>query len=406
MKNTTSNTLNPAEVFGLISRYKKLIITGTSVTLALFVAASFGMPKKYKSQFALTIYAKYFQNPLIRDFMPEVSDPGEMRSQRESLIRQSLTPEFIDSLGEKYGIYKLPAQRKVSAFSLHTLRLRLRDLAVRAGLVNAARGRSEKAIAREELLSRIQVFNMNATTFNVSFVYAEPDITLAVTRDIHAQVVRTLTQTHRNSLVNIRDAIRMRLESLTFNMSSSPDPRATERPQIVKEELAGVRNQIRALSTQFTDAHPAILELKNRERLLSSWQAGSPSESSTTSGQGNELMGSPSQDGMKDIYNDLTKKLNYLNIALEADRAQEGDYLATFQRPIYPEAPLWPKKGLMALWGLALGFVISLTIAALREYFERTSLRAVAISEELGVPLLGELPVVAWNRVFPLENRL
>src|SRR5438046_464031 len=94
---------NPTDSLRLFSKYRRFITTGTAVSLAMFIAAAFRLPKKYKAHFVLTIYSQYFQNPLIRDFVPETVnpfDPSEVKSQRESLIRQALTTEFLDSVGE------------------------------------------------------------------------------------------------------------------------------------------------------------------------------------------------------------------------------------------------------------------------------------------------------------------
>src|SRR5258706_16005516 len=99
------STLSIQDFSGLFSKFRGFIIVSTILSTALFTAAAFKLPKKYKAHFVLTIYSKYFQSPLIGDFVPELSESIEIRSQRESLIRQILTPDFLDALGTKYGIY-------------------------------------------------------------------------------------------------------------------------------------------------------------------------------------------------------------------------------------------------------------------------------------------------------------
>src|SRR6267378_2705822 len=107
MISSTESTLNIQDLPRLISKYWPSIITATFVSTLLFIVGAHYIPKKYKAYFVLTIYSKYFQSPLIGDFVPELSESGEIRSQRESLIRQVLSPAFLDSLGEKYGIYSI-----------------------------------------------------------------------------------------------------------------------------------------------------------------------------------------------------------------------------------------------------------------------------------------------------------
>ena len=60
MKTPIETTFNAAEVFGLLSKYRRLMLIGTTLGMTLFTVAAYTLPKKYKSHFTLTIYAKYF----------------------------------------------------------------------------------------------------------------------------------------------------------------------------------------------------------------------------------------------------------------------------------------------------------------------------------------------------------
>jgi hypothetical protein len=405
MNNVNESSFNAAEVFGLLSRYRRLVITGAVSGLILSMTAAYTLPRKYKSHFTLTIYAKYFQNALIHDFMPEVSDPGEMRSERQSLIRQSLSPEFLDSLSQKYALASWGNGAPAHPGAFQSAVRALKKVVARAGVYRPAKKEATADAAREELLARIQIFDLNNTTFHVSFIASDPEVSLQVTRDIYAQVIRNLLDTHTNNLVNIRNAIRNRVESLGASLVSTiPDPHAAIRPQLVNDELADIRSQIRALSSQYTEDHPLMKELRDRARTLRRWQENSSfNETSASSSQENAFGGEQSLPAAKDIYGDLMKKLNYLNITLEADRTHQADYFATVESPIYPESPIWPKKGLLALWGLSLGFVGALSIAALREYFKRTTLHAEGLSVQTGIPLLGIFPAIPWNGAIKAE---
>ena len=254
--------------------------------------------------------------------------------------------------------------------------------------------------ARQDLLNRIQIFNLNNMTFQVSFIDSNPSVTFRVTEDIYAQVIRTLQETRTRNLVALRNAIRKRLESMAFNMTSSPDPRASLRPQLLREELADVRTQLRALSSQYTEEHPLITELREREKVLLRWLDSAPRGGpSPSSEQGNAFTEDPSGASARDSFNDLTRKLDYLNIALESDKAQQEDFYSLQEPPVYPKAPLWPKPALFALWGLAGGLIASLFLAALRNYFDRSALHVDGLAERLGVPLLGGLPVFPGRRL-------
>src|SRR5579871_4399715 len=170
MRPITEATLNIQDVPKLFSKYGFSIFVSTVVMTALFFAISFQVPKKYKTHFVLTIYSKYFQSPLIGDFVPELSESGnEMMSQRESLIRQVLTPEYLDELGTRYGIYS-SSKKNPTPSSFMT---RLMALDEGLGFSQPGSKDSELSEERESLRSRIEIFSQNNTTFKVGFVRSE-----------------------------------------------------------------------------------------------------------------------------------------------------------------------------------------------------------------------------------------
>ena len=167
--------LNIQEMPRLLSKYRGWIITATVSGMVLFTLAATQAPKKYKSHFILTIYSKYFQSPLVGDFVPELSESGEIRSQRESLIRQILTPEYLDLLAAKYGIYD--PHKNPSLSWREKLIGRLKTWTDRLGLTQPANPESRLSAEREELRSRIEIYSINSTTFNVGFSYSDPGVT-------------------------------------------------------------------------------------------------------------------------------------------------------------------------------------------------------------------------------------
>ena len=79
-------------------------------------------------------------------------------------------------------------------------------------------------------------------------------------------------------------------------------------------------------------------ELREKRRTLSQWSM------AITGSDGARLRcgaaASSSADGDRDMYNDLNKKLGYLNIAIDSDKAEQGDYFAILEMPLYPNAPV------------------------------------------------------------------
>lgn len=384
------------DVLGVVSKYRRLIVIGPLLTLGIFMIAALWLPKKYKVPFVLTIYSRYFQSPLVADFIPGVYDSFEMRSQREGLIRQTLTPEFLDSLGEKYSIYPTFKERRLSL--LGNCRSRLKAIGKQWGLYSPGEKPPKNSAAREDLLNHIEVVGVNNDTFQVSFISADPKVTFRVAQDIYAHVFKSLQEARANHLTKTRDAIRKHVEALTFNMMLPPDSQASLQPELVREELTNVRTQIRALSGRYTEEHPRVKDLGDKEQVLLGWlKKSSGNRPDFSSRPGNTLVSGMPTDVANEIYKDLTRKMNYLDVALKSDESRQSDYYATLKPPVYPISPLWPKKSIFALWGLAAGLLGTLFVCFIREYFDRTALHAATLAQQMGINFLGKLPAVPMN---------
>lgn len=401
MTNLPEATLTVQDIPRLLSKYRRSLVAGAVIGLSLFTAASFVLPNKYKVNFILTIDPRYFQSPLVGEFIPGLGGSGEMKSQGESLMRQALTPEFLDSLGQTYEIYSFLKARSNSHSWYRRLRHRVKTVFVRYGLMHEPLESSyELAQERHDLVSHIEIFNDYGTTYSVGYISSNPDVSFHVTEDIYTQLIHSLLDIRTRNLVNVRDAITRRLDSLTDNLdipaASALPVQSSSRPDLLREQLEQVRSQIRALSTQLTDEHPAMQELRRKESMLArnlrASDEGGPVRAP-------DVLRKPAAEGeaSREVYSDLTRKLNYLKIAIDSDQERQADYFNLLQAPLYPTAPIWPKKPLFALWGLTLGLFTALFSAALREYFDRSALRAETLAQHLQVPLLGVLPAFSWK---------
>jgi len=384
----------------LLLKYRRSLVTSSLIGLVVFTAASFVLPSKYKVNFIMTIDPRYFQSPLVGEFIPGLGGSDEMKSQGESLLRQALTPEFLDALGQKYEIYSFLKTRTATHSLYRRLRVFMRIILVRSGLLHQPLESSyELALERQDLISHIDIFNTGGTTYSVGYISSNPDVSFHVTQDLYAQLVRSLLDMRTRNLVNIRDAITRRLDSLTGNLgipSSVPPIASSSEPQLLREQLEQVRSQLRAFSAQFTDEHPMMQELRKKESILTDRLRAS-NEGETPHASGEVQNPAAVGEASREVYSDLTRKLNYLKIAIDSDRERQTDFFSLLQAPLYPSAPIWPKKPLFALWGLALGLFIALFSAALREYFHRSALRAESLARHLQVPLLGSLPAFSWK---------
>lgn len=376
--------LDIQEVPRLLTKHSRMIVMGAIAGGILFACASFVFPMRYKVHFVLTIYTKYFQSPLIGDFVPSIGE-FEAKSQRESLIRQTLTPEYLDSLGTKYGIYSSTSPSVAAASSMQKFRRSLRSKLVQYGLVQPTNTESRLSSERQNLLKRINIFSINDTTFNVEFSYSDPAVTYQVTKDIYSQIIRGLLEVRMNMLITVRDAIHRRLTSLTSN---GPNP-ASRKP--MEEELKSVQEELHALRALYTDSHPMVQELIEREQSLKRVLNVIPANG-TDGAASNMSIPEADPAALHQISDDLIKKLNYLDITIDSDRQHQDEFFAVLEDPQYPTSSSGPGKAVFVLGGFILGFICSLFIAIIREYFDYTAVRASVLAQRLGVPVIGDLP--------------
>ena len=412
MNDSAQSPINLQDVPALLSKYRGLVLKGILLSTIVFTVSSFLLPKKYKSHVVFTMNARYFHSPLIGDFVPGLSDSSDIMSQREALIRESMAPEFLDALGSRYGIYPfstVPDSRRAKFMA------DLNKVFIRWGIVHPVSDESQIAAERQELRKRIEVNSINSNTFDIGFTYSDPRITYQATQDISGQVMKGLLEIRTQSLTDIRNAIERRVDSISEERAHQK-PSAQEPSQApssksplqapVEEELKTVRNQIGALLNTSSEDDPQVRQLRDRERTLVRW-LGTDASNDTNPPPNETAAPAPPADNSKqainDIYNDLSKKLNYLNIAMDTNQRGGNGYFAVLEEPIYPTAPIWPKKGLFAVWGVVFGFICSLFAAALMEYFERSTPHASSLAQQLNVPLLGELPAAPQKTSHPIH---
>lgn len=357
------------DVLALMRRYRSLIAMNVFAGCVLFTGATFVLPQKFKSIATITIYTKYFQNPLVKDFVPELYDTSELKAQRENLIRQSFNDEFLNELGEKEGLFKSGPQS------------------------------GERETEIDDIRKRIETYSLQSTTFTVAFVHNDRKKTFAIEKQIVDRVLDTLVNERRATITKIRDSIQRRVEGISLNSSGgNPDPMASARPELLRKELAQLQEQVHALENQYTAQHPKVAKLRERMTLLEGWlrQAGG---SHGKSYDKPVLIDGQPHAVTKEVYEDLLKKLNYLNILLDMDQDGANDYVAVLSPPSRPTSPVWPNKAVFLMWGLLTGMLVSAMIILVTEYFERTAPSVRDFARELDLPYLGTLPRIPWGEI-------
>lgn len=357
----------------LFQKRARLIATIIGITVVLFLALYLVLPKKYKSDSQITIYSRYFQNPLVKDFISEQYDPTEMRTQREAVLQQAINDAFVDEIGEQFKLYKTPA--------------------------NSPKRSGE----REDLRKRFEIFALSSDSFGVGFIANNPQLAQDISKRTLEQVIHTLVDERRKTIMNVRNAIRDRMEAMVLFQNTGPGSLgSSSRPQI-EARLGQIRSQINSLLQQYTDRHPKVVQLRARERALEQYlartaPAGKGADSTQTHVTPDTLAGSDVEAGSKEVYQDLLKKYNYLNVALDMEQANEVNYYAVVSEPTLPLSAIAPKLVNFLSYGLGAGVLLALFILLFDEYVRFSAADAEKKAEFWGIPLLGSIPPMTLER--------
>jgi hypothetical protein len=349
-------------------------VTLLSTTL-VFGLLYLAFPKRFKSASQLTIYSKYFQNPLIKDFISEQYDPSEMRTQREAVIQQALDDRFVDEVGEEFKLFRTPAD-------------------------SPKRG-SERA----DLRKNFEVFSLTPDTYQIGFIWGNADIAEGVAKKTLDQVVQTLVEQRRKTITNVRNAVRARMESMVLYTNSGPKSLGSSSKTQIESQLTQTRAQIAGLLQQYTERHPKVAQLRAREKVLEQYlqkakAAKGPLAPDEKNGDDlppgrlapETLAGSDIESGSKEVYQDLLKKYNYLNVAIDMEKASDVNYYAVISAPSLPLSPFAPKLVNFLGYGLASGILLALFWLLFDELVRFNIVNAERRAKWWGIPLLGAVP--------------
>jgi len=191
--------------------------------------------------------------------------------------------------------------------------------------------------------------------------------------------------------------------------SDTVNPLAFERGDLLTEELAKTQAELKSLRMRFTDTHPEVARLiartKRLESLVSAQSGQKPQGAAPSTDDTRPLVGGDAKDVDKEVYQELIKKLNYLNITLDQESGEQPSYYGIVQNPMIPASPTWPSKVAFSIWGILVGLVLSVLYIAGTEYLAQSNSDPIEVSRKLKIPLLGTMPSFAWN-LKPRESEM
>ena len=366
------------DIIKIFTRNASTIALSFALCLVGTYAASLFIPTKYKAKAILSIPASYFQIAMANDILPGINDANEQAAQRQSLMRLALSDAFIDDLGLRYHIYK-------STF--------------------ADRRRSEE---REALLARIEYFNLSPTSFQISVMASDPQVSFQITNDVLSQMKGFLIEDRHKTLVKTRDAIESHVQSLSMALQDVSSAMIFQHDDL-QSELDKVEARKQALTNQYTNQHPEVLKLQERSetiRALLRKVPATPTDQDPKSEKSLVVMNSASKVPVQEVYADLVKKLNYLNIVVDMDNDRENvPYLAVIEKPTIPNYAFFPTPKIYAMGGLVAFIFLTTVLIIYNELKRGTFLSPSSASANLNAPFLGELPVlVSADRIRLLDG--
>ena len=287
--------------------------------------------KRYKIQCVVGISTHYFQNPMVRDFMPETFDAQEIRAQRDSIIRQALNHKFLAAIGNKYKLFGKKEPAQITSFDLDTL------------------GRS------------FEVVPAGPTSFLIGLFSDDGDKGFQLMQDFLNHIRQTLNEERTSTLSRLHDAIRDRLEALsTGEHTVGMNPVLASRPDLVKAEISRAEEEMARLRESYSEKHPRVVQLNKRIDELNGYlrpavndKVSPPARTRAASFSGAKIDASS-----KDLFQDLLKKFHYLEVVIFLDQQSQESYLSILQEPFVPQSPMWPKRIIFLLWGAVGGFLV------------------------------------------------
>ena len=350
------------DLLNVFRRYLALFIVLSVSGAILAGIAAKTLPKKFKSKGVISIQSSYFENPLVSDLVPEVHDFSELSARRAALLRLALTESFVDQLGEEYHFYNSPAASK------------------------------ERVRERELLLTKISFFSMSPNTYHVSVVWDDAEASFAITRRVVDQMISTLLDQRYALLLNTKNAIKSHVESLGLTLRDISGPAASLDPQGLRSQLDKVNKDLEALLVNYTEKHPEVLKLKEQALALENLLVNRSDEVNSSESSPGFLPPNAALP-IQEVYNELLKKLNYLNIILEIESDRDKvSHLAVIEQPALPTSAFFPNTKLFLAVGAAIGCFLALVFVILREMRRGAFVSVENFSARLDVPFFGVLP--------------
>ena len=210
------------DLFNIVFKYKYRIAVICSLAIAFSIQLTFWIEKQYTSNFEINVYSKYFQNPLISEVIPDVYSIPEMRFAIDSMVKEAMSDEYIDSIGREFNIY------------------------------SGTEDEREMTRERQLLRDRFSSYSTGGQSYQISFSYNDPYVAKAIAEKTLAKIKGHIIDKRINTIEMIKKVMVRKLNS--FNATQKLSQRGGEKvlasksPEVLREELQKIDNNLAALS--------------------------------------------------------------------------------------------------------------------------------------------------------------
>lgn len=355
------DTISLDTYLAIIWRSKWIIILCMTASLGISAAVYLYTPKLFKATSEISVQSGFFKNPLVSDVIPEIHDISELQALRESFLKKTLSDEFVDETAIRFGIYNSPPNTRERGRDRQLFRMRIESGRESAG-------------------------------YYISVVNEDPKLAYQLVETIVNRLVELLRTFHTNRLKSAASVIESRVETLSRVLSQSGDEDLKKK---ISNRLTEVQAQLSVLTEKFTESHPAVAILREKEKqLLATMEKLVPREPIKVPKGMTIDMVHPAGPTNQAIYGELVEKLSKLKILLDMEKLDElPPDVSLVRAPKIPETPFKPQKERYLGVGFMLGLFISAvgTLVNERRLMAQESMDDVMIEDILQAPCLGTL---------------
>ena len=317
-----------------IYKYKFIFIMGFAIGMAGPLCLYKFLPRKYKTIGKINVSPKYFQNPMMMDFLPSVYDANELKAEREAAIIGALSSNFLN------GVL---LQENKNALNLSPL---------------------EHDNEIEKLKHNFEIFRETTTVFQIAAVSNTPEKSYNYCNNLINEIVLKAQMSRAKYLEQLRDAIKARLQSLKGNdITSTP-------LNEIKQQIEILEKQKKQMIINYNPNHPDVLAVTNKIATLTKMLTASPNERKVYTTNSID----PTQkanNGVKErLEEDLMKKYQNLEIVLDLENQENNMYVTVIVPPLRSKNHISPQLSIFMSFSLIIGFFLGIGAVAFKSRHE------------------------------------